>query len=127
LYLLAVEQAGYPPVSALLHANVNVEQPCYKGIGVNDAIHPGIAFDQKDALQSPDWNGLKQHWQQQVVDLADEYLAGHVAVSPLQRSTCTYCHMQALCRIGERQALPADGDDADDGDDSDVDSAGGDA
>jgi probable DNA repair protein len=127
LYLLAVEQAGYPPVSALLHANVNLEQPGYKGIGVNDAIHPGIAFDQKDALQSPDWNGLKQHWYQQVVDLADEYLAGHVAVSPLQRSTCTYCHLQALCRIGERQALPADGDDADDGDDSDVDSTGGDA
>jgi ATP-dependent helicase/nuclease subunit B len=114
LYLLAVEQAGYPPVSALLHANVNVEQPGYSGIGVSDAIHPGIGFEQKSTLENPDWSALKRQWQEQIAMLVDEYLAGQVAVAPLRRDTCTYCHLQALCRIGERQALPADGDDADD-------------
>lgn len=114
LYLLAVEAAGYPPVSALLHANVNVEHSGYSGIGVSDAIHPGIAFDQHKAVTNPDWTSLKQQWQQQVVTLADEYLAGHVAVAPLRRDTCTWCHLQALCRIGERLALPAEGDAADD-------------
>lgn len=114
LYLLAVEQAGYPPVSALLHANVNVEQPGYSGIGVSDAIHPGIAFEQKSAMANPDWNALKRQWQEQVGTLADEYLAGRIAVAPLRRDTCTYCHLQALCRIGESQVLPADGDDAED-------------
>ena len=114
LYLLAVEQAGLPPVSALLHANVNVESPGYTGIASSDAIHPGLAFDGNAAVHASDWNTLQQQLREQVTALADEYLAGRVAVEPLHRSTCTRCHLQSLCRIGERQALAADHDDEDD-------------
>lgn len=114
LYLLAVEAAGYPPVSALLYANVNVERRGYSGIGRSDDIHPGIARE--------DWDACKHRWREQLAALADEFLDGHIAVAPLRKDTCTHCHLQALCRIGERKALQPALDDGSD-DDGDEDSS----
>lgn len=111
LYLLAVEAAGAPPVSALLHARVNVEACAYSGIGVSKDIHPDIDCPADAGSTMPDWASLKQQWQEQLGLLADEYLAGRVDVAPLRRDSCSHCHLTALCRIGEQRSnAPTDED-----------------
>lgn len=113
LYQQAVEQSGaYPPVSALLHAWVNVEKPGFAGIGVSDDIAPGIAFTaSEDSSNIPDWHSLKQHWQQSLQQLAQEFLDGYAAVNPIRASTCQYCHLASLCRIGEQRTAYEEADD----------------
>lgn len=102
LYLQAVEQSGkFKPVSALLYAYVNIEKPGYDGIGISSEIHPGIALEEKKNLATTDWNTLKRGWEQSLQALAQEYLDGYVAVAPLKKTTCNYCHLPSLCRIGE--------------------------
>lgn len=52
-------------------------------------------------------------WRPQLERLAGEFLSGHAEVDPkrppsVSNSTCTYCHLSALCRIAEF-AAPGEG------------------
>lgn len=117
LYLQALEQSGHyvEPVAALLYARIHVEEPGYSGIGAGTGICPGIDFATEHKLAATQWQELKDHWQAATRLLADEFLQGNASVQPLRRDTCNYCHLQGLCRIGER-GLPTDEDDTGDTD-----------
>ena len=47
-----------------------------------------------------DWDSLNEGWRQNLERLAREFLAGDAAVDPLAPASCTWCGLQALCRIG---------------------------
>lgn len=94
-----------------MYARLHAEEPGYRGIGASTAICPGIDFEADHKLGAPHWQALKEHWLASTRLLASEFLQGAARVAPLRRNTCTHCHLQALCRIGE-QAQPADDDDA---------------
>jgi ATP-dependent helicase/nuclease subunit B len=114
LYAAALEQSGnFPEIAALLHGYVNVDQPGFKGIGIDDNIHPGIEFSTNKQITSPDWSSLKQHWRDALISLADEFLDGHNAVQPLNAGSCQYCHLSSLCRIDELGRKAAEDADAD--------------
>jgi len=76
---------------------------CCDDVGINNIVP--IEKYKKSPFQSiEDWSSLLQTWQQQLVDLAEAYQQGHATVDPVKSSVCSYCHLQSLCRIKERQA-----------------------
>ncbi len=102
LYQLAVDGAGrFSSTDALLYAHINVEDLDYAGIAADDSTYPGLAFNNEKSVSQPDWQSLKQHWQQVIGVLADEFLQGYAAVQPARRDSCNYCHLASLCRIDE--------------------------
>lgn len=118
LYLQALEQAGETrPAGALLFGAINIDESRYSGIGVSDDIYPGIGFDTRYKLDFPHWQALLEYWRSGLQALADEYLAGQAAVEPLRKNSCDHCHLEALCRIGERRSL-AGTESLEDGDES---------
>lgn len=66
---------------------------------------PGIAADiagstGKTDAEVEDWDALQAHWSRVLEGLAQEFLAGKATVDPLdQRKTCSFCGLEALCRI----------------------------
>src|SRR5690606_7867378 len=102
LYQLAVDSEGrHPETGALLYARINVEEPGYDGIALDDSVYPGLSFAGHRSVTQPDWPSLKQYWQKVVTQLADEFLQGYAAVQPARRDSCTYCHLGSLCRVAE--------------------------
>jgi ATP-dependent helicase/nuclease subunit B len=45
----------------------------------------------------PDWDQQTKRWQQEVLDLLEDFVAGRADVSP-QPNACQYCHLAGLCR-----------------------------
>jgi ATP-dependent helicase/nuclease subunit B len=104
LYQQAVEQGGrYPPVNALLYARVNLEEVAYSGIGADNSVLPGIAFNTQRGVTSADWNALKAHWQHALQSLAQEFLDGYASVQPKSAQSCNNCHIHPFCRIAEAE------------------------
>lgn len=101
LYQQALAQAAKGTVSGLLYAHVHPAEMAYKGLIHDPAIHPGIALD-KGLEPDPDsWRELQEGWRVHLAALAEECLAGVAPVSPKRSSTCQFCHLHGLCRIGE--------------------------
>lgn len=102
LYQQAVAQNGlHAPVSAVLHARVNLEEVKYSGIGADSTVLPEIVFSANRYVSSASWDELLQHWQRNLEQLAQEFLDGHVAVRPKSPRSCDYCHLGSFCRIAE--------------------------
>jgi probable DNA repair protein len=103
--LLVYLQAAGVPVSALAVAHLDPKAVVFKGIGDQDFRLPGVAA-------TADWPARLASWQQQVAQLAADFVRGHASVDPVA-GACDYCHLHAFCRIAD---LAAGSDDADAGD-----------
>lgn len=105
LYLGAVaQQEGSAPVDGVYFAQVNIEECRYRGIGDSDALYPGSGVgSQKDLAEGTTWETLRRQWQESLSALADEFLAGYVAITPKSRTSCTFCHLHGFCRIQEME------------------------
>ena len=103
LYMLAVEAQEAAEVDGLFIAQVNVEEIKYKGISDDDGIYPKSHYSAKrNAPESLTWQQLRQSWQDSLTAIANEFLAGYVAVAPKSvNSSCTWCHLGPFCRIGD--------------------------
>jgi probable DNA repair protein len=76
----------------------------YRGLA-RSAQGPGIETDLgKATAKTPppitEWDELQSHWNQRLEALVTEFVEGHAPVAPLNRNrTCTYCGLEALCRV----------------------------
>ena len=114
IYCIANEQRIIGAAFGVL----NVREIAFKGIGTNAAIAPGIVIP--EAADYPDlpgnWRDLMRYWRGVLEALARDFMAGAAAVEPKSVTTsCRYCDLPALCRIGEhddtdQHAENADGD-----------------
>lgn len=93
-------------VRALVNARVAPPEPRFKGIAAEAGLLPRV-----DSVRaSPDepagaaWSRQVATWQAQVRGLAGEFLRAHATVTPAQ-GACRYCHLAALCRVGERAQI----------------------
>ena len=63
---------------------------------------PGVQADIAKAVKryslQQDWPGLVEEWRSNLERLTTEFVAGHAEVDPLP-GACTYCGLQALCRV----------------------------
>ena len=100
LYGLAMQQT----VAGLAFAQVRSRDCKYTGAGQIE-VAPGVQSDieklVKDKMPVKDWEDLAAAWQENLERLAQEFVDGAAQVDPLQSSSCTYCGLQPLCRVGE--------------------------
>lgn len=100
LYGLAMNNT----VAGLAFAQVRTRECKYVGAGQID-VAPGVESNieklVKDKMPAKDWEDLTALWQDNLERLAKEFLAGEAQIDPLSSSSCTYCGLQAFCRVGE--------------------------
>ena len=104
LYDSALGQSNqFNPVNALLYAQVNINSPSYHGISLNEDTYPKTDFrEQKNISSEYSWEELKQHWQNVLSNIAEEFLEGYLAVEPKGPQICRSCHLSSFCRIQEQ-------------------------
>lgn len=104
--------------SAVAFAQVQPLELKFAGVSAQDPAIAGIRSVEKIQGKYKDldsWDALTGLWRRGLLQLTENYVAGSAVVDPL-KNACDHCHLQAVCRIGERQAVVA-GDDEDLGND----------
>jgi len=100
LYGIAVDEI----VAGLAFAQVRPRACKFAGAGQID-VAPGVQSDieklVKDKMPAKDWEDLAALWRENLERLAQAFVAGEAQVDPLATSSCNYCGLQALCRVGE--------------------------
>jgi len=91
LYAVLQTQA----VDAVCFAQVATNQQCFKGMGVQKGVLPGVEGPAND---DGCWEQQLQDWRERLLLLADEIHRGHAAITPGNNS-CTHCPLPAVCRI----------------------------
>lgn len=104
LYASALAQTNkFNPVNALLYAQVNIDSPSYHGVSLDADTYPKTEYSLQNKIAGDySWNELKQHWQDVLSNIAQEFLDGYLAVDPKSPKSCNYCHLSAFCRIQEQ-------------------------
>ncbi len=101
LYTLASDRVG-----AVAYAQVRLDECRFVGLGEIQGV-AGIHSDLEKATrryaQIDDWRLLLRRWEQGLVQLAQSFLDGEAAIDPTQ-GACTYCGLQAVCRVNLRSA-----------------------
>ena len=67
-------------------------------VGVADDL-PG--FSRPNRLGADDFESLKTHWRDALLELAREYRDGCATVAPQRSTDCRSCHLHSLCRVFE--------------------------
>ncbi|MFT5334217.1 MAG: putative DNA repair protein [Halioglobus sp.] len=97
-----------PEVSALAFAQVRTRDCGYRGAGAVEAA-TGIRTDIEKLVEgknlAQDWQSLNENWRQILERLVAEFVDGQAQVSPLAPDSCSYCGLNALCRIGMDQDM----------------------
>lgn len=95
-----------PQVVAAAFGEIRLEGVKYLGLQEEGRELPQLETPEtlkKSALPS-DWQGVINHWQTQLQQLAQAFEAGHAAVNPKKApATCTYCQLAPLCRYNHGQ------------------------
>jgi probable DNA repair protein len=99
--LLLYGVAGGETPAALGFARLRIDDCAFIGAG-EIAAAPGIRTDiaglVRGGWEIDSWQALNDRWRGQLQDLAREFLAGQARVDP-QVGACTWCGLQALCRV----------------------------
>ncbi|MES2204944.1 MAG: PD-(D/E)XK nuclease family protein [Pseudomonadota bacterium] len=90
-------------VSAMFFAQLRWNDLTIKGIADGGCeIKTVTAFGKlAPEMRAPTWLEQKSQWKNSIDQLLEDFINGHAAVDPLDQTTCTHCHLQALCRIFE--------------------------
>jgi len=99
--LAANSDTGSPAVAALSFAQVRPRDCSFVGIGREPAA-PGIRDDvRKLTGDLEDWDSLNTRWREILEALVAGFINGEARIDPLSPSSCNYCGLEALCRIGD--------------------------
>ena len=92
-------------IDAIAKASLKSGEMCFSGMSSIETnikgIKPMIDVDGADTQQF--WSDQKIRWHRRLEDLAGEFLGGDAQVLPQTDSSCKYCHLKDVCRIGERR------------------------
>ena len=116
IYAVAQLAEGHE-IAGVAFAKVQAGRCKFDGAAIDQQILAKKASVRRDG----EFTGMLESWQPELEKLAGELLSGHAEVDPkrgpeLTKSTCTWCHLGALCRIAEF-APPREDDDEENGDD----------
>jgi hypothetical protein len=97
------------PVQGIAFASVRRREGRFRGLGECTGV-PGVRSEFNAAVQkssgAEDWTALRDRWKTVTDDLASGLIAGEAAVDPLA-GACTYCGLQALCRVEDPSQEPS--------------------
>lgn len=101
LLLYGIGEPG--AAAALAFAQVRPRDSRFVGLGRIEAA-PGVVTDIGKAarghIEGADWEALNEYWRANLERLAGEFVAGLAGVDPLASTSCAWCGLQPLCRIG---------------------------
>lgn len=92
--------ANHSEAIAGAFGQINADDVRFIGLSDDTDIAPGLTRVDRVREGLPDnWPDTLDHWQQQLHQLARDFLAGKAHVDPKRSSTCRYCDLSALCRL----------------------------
>jgi RecB family exonuclease len=100
---LYAEALGMDRVSAVAFGRVRTGDTGYCGLTRDSAVFPGLKSpsDRAWPREYSSWQELLQAWRRRLATLATEHVHGDARLAPDPPHACKYCHLAALCRIGE--------------------------
>ena len=104
--LLAYLAAFGPSVRALATVHLTAREIGFLGIAAEDGLLPELEVLEGADATGDAWGARVAAWVALLERLAGAFAAGEAAVDP-KPDACAYCHLAALCRIGEP---PGEGD-----------------
>ncbi len=110
---LYAEAVGREHVAALAFGRVRAGETGYVGLAREADTIPGLKDPTMRSWprEYASWTELQAAWQRRLRVLAEEYAQGDARLAPDPSHACRYCHLAALCRIGE-SGLDADAEGA---------------
>jgi probable DNA repair protein len=103
-------------VTGMAFAIVRPRECRFVGLGPVAAA-PGISTDlsrlAKVGIKRIEWSELGDYWRASLEHLARAFVAGDAHVDPVNASSCNWCGLQPLCRIGEQRDEQAEMDKGD--------------
>lgn len=100
---LYAEAVGRGRVSALAFGRVRSGETGYAGLAREAGTLPGLKDPTMRSWprEHASWAELQDAWKRRLRALAEEYAQGDARLAPDPSHACKYCHLAALCRIGE--------------------------
>ncbi|WED42162.1 PD-(D/E)XK nuclease family protein [Legionella cardiaca] len=86
-------------INTLLFTQLKAGQLTPKGLSEDKLAVSGISTLKK----GQSWTELRQHWQDQLNELAHEFLKGHSPPQPGSPAICQQCDYQNLCRFNTQE------------------------
>ncbi|MEJ2432712.1 MAG: PD-(D/E)XK nuclease family protein [Pseudolabrys sp.] len=108
MYALSQEGQGEQAVAAVAFAQLRPGKLRFAGLAREAELVPGTETlaAKRYAGEFADWPALLAHWRATLSGLGEAFRAGAAAVDPKHYpQTCRYCHLTALCRVGEQHAF----------------------
>lgn len=96
-------------VQATAFGVLNAREVGMLGLGESGNEAPGLTSLEAFRGDLPaNWKALLEHWRQTISLLAQSFSDGQAQVDPKQMTTCRFCDLQGLCRVGsaEEAAVP---------------------
>lgn len=82
-------------INTLAFIQLKAGQVTCSGFSENTDSIIGITY----LKQTEAWSGYQAQWNERLTRLAQEYISGHTAPTPAQKSTCQPCEFKDLCRV----------------------------
>ena len=102
LYYFIANNNELQPINAVAIANINPENVSYSGTANSDNFAKQIKPLESEPWTDLSWQQTTKAWSEKVKLFALEFNQGECNVNPVNpHTTCTYCGLQALCRIQE--------------------------
>jgi len=102
-------------VAGVLFARIRVGETRLEG-----CVRDARALVRKDAnsklTKLPYDDGIREEWENALVNLAEDFLHGDARVDPKEKKTCRFCAMPGICRVAELREAVGD-DEAETGED----------
>jgi probable DNA repair protein len=98
LYALAIDKIKSKPVAGIAFAQVKQSETNYLELSESDIFRKESATSRKRADQ---WLESRAAWPQIFEKLARDFLAGNASVNPVDKATCQYCELKAMCRVSQ--------------------------
>jgi ATP-dependent helicase/nuclease subunit B len=110
---LYAEAVGRSRVAALAFGRVRAGETGYAGLAREANTIAGLKDPTMRSWpkEYASWTELQAAWERRLRALAEEYVQGDARLAPDPSHACKYCHLAALCRIGE-SGLEADAEGA---------------
>jgi len=106
---LYAEALGMDRVSAVAFGRVRTGDTGYCGLTRDSAVFPNLKSPSGRGWpkEHASWQELLQAWRRRLTTLATEHVQGDARLAPDPAHACKYCHLAALCRIGETRLSAA--------------------
>ena len=95
--------AGADRIGAVAFARIRAGDTGYAGLARDSETFPGLKSPGAKGWprEFDEWPALLDAWRRRLTALAEEHATGEARLAPDPVHACRYCHLEAVCRIGE--------------------------